>query len=81
MPRWAGDPSHIVGVIVNYLRLNDPDLAPPRQFARGRAEAEAMLADLVARVAERIRCVAGSSRSPFAGPGSWWVCGRARRTC
>ena len=55
MPRWAGDPSHIVGVIANYLRLNDPDLAPPRQFARGRAEAEAMLAELVARAAERHR--------------------------
>ncbi len=53
MPRWAGDPSHIVGVIVNYLRLDDPDLAPPRQFARGRAEAEAMLDHLVARVPDR----------------------------
>ena len=52
MPRWAGEPSHIVGVIANYLRLNDPDLAPPRQFARGRAEAEAMLAELTARAAD-----------------------------
>ena len=65
MPRWAGEPSHIVGVIVNYLRLNDPDLAPPRQFARGRAEAEKMLADLVARVADhplRSRLVAFALR-------------------
>ena len=25
MPRWSDDPSHIIGVIANYLRLEDPD--------------------------------------------------------
>ena len=36
MPRWADDPSHIIGVIANYLRLEDPELAPEVQFKRGR---------------------------------------------
>ena len=80
MPRWAGEPGHIVGVIVNYLRRNDPDLAPPRQFARGQAEAEAMLADWWPGPADQpLR--SRPSGSLCAAPGSWWVCGRARRTC
>ena len=28
MPRWSDDPSHLIGVIANYLRLDDPELAP-----------------------------------------------------
>ena len=37
MPRWSDDPSHIIGVIANYLRLDDPELAPDAQFERRRA--------------------------------------------
>ncbi|WP_046468335.1 PEP/pyruvate-binding domain-containing protein [Allosalinactinospora lopnorensis] len=43
MPRWADDPTHILGVLANYLRLDDPDLAPDRQFARGAAAAQATI--------------------------------------
>ncbi|MBB5889338.1 PEP/pyruvate-binding domain-containing protein [Kutzneria kofuensis] len=46
MPRWADDPTHILGVLANYLRLDDPDAAPDAQFARGSAEAEAMIRSL-----------------------------------
>jgi pyruvate,water dikinase len=55
MPRWADDPSHIIGVIANYLRLEDPDLAPEVQFRRGEVAAEAMIDDLVRRAARHSR--------------------------
>src|SRR5690606_4251484 len=32
MPRWRDEPEHILGVLANYLRLDDEDLAPDRQF-------------------------------------------------
>ncbi|MFC4057608.1 PEP/pyruvate-binding domain-containing protein [Planomonospora corallina] len=49
VPRWAEDPAHVVGVLANYLRLDDPALAPDTQFARGAAEAGAMVETLAAR--------------------------------
>ena len=49
MPRWSDDPTHIIGVLVNYLRLDDPRLAPDVQFERAAADAEEQLAVLVAR--------------------------------
>lgn len=27
MPRWSDDPTYVLGVLTNYLRLEDPDLA------------------------------------------------------
>ena len=53
MPRWSDDPSHVLGVLANYLRLTDPELAPDRQFARGARAAEAAVAGVVARVRRR----------------------------
>ena len=38
MPRWRDDPTHLLGVLANYLQLDDPDLAPERQFADGAAD-------------------------------------------
>jgi rifampicin phosphotransferase len=49
LPRWSEDPTHILGVLANYLQLNDPDLAPDVQFQRGAQEAEAMVATLTRR--------------------------------
>ncbi len=49
MPRWSDDPTHIIGVLVNYLRLDDPRLAPDKQFERAAHDAEEQLAVLVAR--------------------------------
>jgi pyruvate,water dikinase len=49
MPRWSDDPAHILGVLANYLRLDDPDAAPDAQFRRGAAEAEAMIQSLSAK--------------------------------
>jgi pyruvate,water dikinase len=48
--RWAEDPTHILGVLANYVRLEDPALAPDVQFARGEQAADAMLAELINRV-------------------------------
>ena len=58
MPRWRDDPTHLLGVLANYLQLDDPDLAPERQFADG------------ARIAESAidRIVQASRRSGPAGP-------------
>jgi pyruvate,water dikinase len=50
LPRWSEDPSHVIGVIANYLRLDDPSLAPDALFARGAAEAEQTIEELTRRV-------------------------------
>ncbi len=49
MPRWSDDPRHILGVVANYLRLDDPGLAPEMVFARGARDAEEMVESLVGR--------------------------------
>jgi pyruvate,water dikinase len=47
--RWGEGPAHIVNVLVNYLKLADPDLAPDRLFRRAAENAEAKAAELAAR--------------------------------
>jgi len=53
IPRWSDDPSHLLGVISNYLRLNTHDLDPIAQFHAGQARAESMITILTERMAER----------------------------
>lgn len=50
MPRWNDDPTHIMGVLANYLRLNQGEysIAPDRQFGKAEAEAEAEIVRLIA---------------------------------
>ena len=55
LPRWAEDLTHLVGVLANYLRLDDPDRAPDALFARGAAQAETMATTLTARARRRGR--------------------------
>ncbi|MDQ0822956.1 phosphohistidine swiveling domain-containing protein [Arthrobacter sp. V4I6] len=55
MPRWAEEPDHILGMISNYLRVEDPEQAPDRQFARAAEHAEARIGTLVERAASRSR--------------------------
>ncbi|WP_369133924.1 PEP/pyruvate-binding domain-containing protein [Modestobacter sp. I12A-02662] len=55
LPRWAEDPAHVLGVLANYLRVEDPDRAPDAVFARAVAEAEAMVATLTGRARRRGR--------------------------
>jgi rifampicin phosphotransferase len=55
MPRWSDDPSHLLGVISNYLRLDTEDLDPVSQFRAGEAKAESMITSLTARAAKRSR--------------------------
>ncbi len=55
MPRWSDDPTHILGVLANYLRLTDPAMAPDVQFSRAQAEAEAAVQQLVAGARRRGR--------------------------
>jgi pyruvate,water dikinase len=55
MPRWSDDPTYVLGVLANYLRLEDPDHAPDVQFSRGSRAAEATMTSVVARVRRRSR--------------------------
>lgn len=49
MPRWSEEPDHILGMISNYLRVEDPEQAPDRQFAAAAGHAEARISELVER--------------------------------
>lgn len=52
VPRWGEEPAHVLGAVANYLRLDDPELAPDAKFERGRREGEAMVAALTRRARE-----------------------------
>jgi pyruvate,water dikinase len=73
--RWSEDPTHILGALANYVRLEDPELAPAAQFARGQRAAEAMRARLLGRVhgprrallgfvLQRMRVLIGAREAP-----------------
>jgi rifampicin phosphotransferase len=62
VPRWSEDPTHVLGVLANYLRLDDRSLAPDAVFARGAEAADAAVADAVARVRTRSRLRAAALR-------------------
>jgi pyruvate,water dikinase len=55
MPRWSDDPTHILGVLANYLRVDDPALAPDRLFDKAARAAEAQTERLVAAAGRRSR--------------------------
>ncbi|KQR75093.1 pyruvate kinase [Arthrobacter sp. Leaf337] len=55
MPRWAEEPDHLLGMISNYLRVEDPEQAPDRQFARAADHAEARISELVERAGKKGR--------------------------
>jgi rifampicin phosphotransferase len=55
VPRWSEDPAHILGVLANYLRLDDPKRAPDVMFTTAAAEADALVATLTARARHRGR--------------------------
>jgi phosphohistidine swiveling domain-containing protein len=55
LPRWSEDPTYILGVLANYLRLDDPELAPDLQFRRAAREAEEMVAELTRRATRKGR--------------------------
>ncbi|MDR7081827.1 pyruvate,water dikinase [Arthrobacter ginsengisoli] len=63
MPRWSDDPAHILGVLANYLRLDDPDQAPDRQFSRAARDAEVQIERLAAAAGERSRLRAALVRA------------------
>ncbi|HLU53963.1 MAG TPA: PEP/pyruvate-binding domain-containing protein [Pseudonocardia sp.] len=69
VPRWSDDPAHVLGALANYLRLDDPRLAPDAVFARGAEAAEAA----VTAVVDRVR-----ARSRLRAPAVRFALGRAR---
>ena len=75
LPRWSEDPSHLLGAIANYQRLDTAALAPDAQFARGAREADVTIATLLSRVhgprrflarrfLRRVRALAGVREAP-----------------
>ncbi|KUM33799.1 phosphoenolpyruvate synthase [Arthrobacter sp. EPSL27] len=63
MPRWSDDPSHILGVLANYLRLEDPGQAPDRLFTKAANEAEEQVERLAGAAGERGRLRAALVRA------------------
>ena len=70
--RWSDDPTHIMGVLQNYLRIEDEDRAPDVVFERSAREAESAIEKLVDAVsrtnggrlkARLVRFAAGRMRS------------------
>ncbi|MGY4541605.1 phosphohistidine swiveling domain-containing protein [Arthrobacter sp. UYNi723] len=55
MPRWSDDPTHILGVLANYLRLEGSALAPDVQFSNAAEQADACVDRLVAEARSRGR--------------------------
>jgi hypothetical protein len=55
MPRWFDEPDHILGMISNYLRVENPEQAPDRQFARAADHTEARIKQLVERAGTKSR--------------------------
>jgi pyruvate,water dikinase len=53
LPRWSDDPAYVMGVVRNFLRLEDENAAPDAVFARGAAQAEAMIETLAGRAVGR----------------------------
>ncbi|MDP9982536.1 pyruvate,water dikinase [Pseudarthrobacter oxydans] len=63
MPRWSDDPAHILGVLANYLRLDDPGQAPDRLFSKAARDAETQVERLTAAAGERGRLRAALVRA------------------
>ena len=55
LPRWSEDPTYIMRVLANYLRLDDPQAAPDLQFGRATREAGEMVDELTRRAAREGR--------------------------
>jgi rifampicin phosphotransferase len=53
VPRWSDDPTHVLGALANFLRLDNPDHAPDAQFAQGARAAQAAVTRVVSRVRRR----------------------------
>jgi pyruvate,water dikinase len=53
MPRWSDDPTHIIGVLANYLRLDSNAVPPDVQFSNAAEEADAQIRRLVAEARGR----------------------------
>ncbi|MET8152954.1 PEP/pyruvate-binding domain-containing protein [Actinoplanes sp. NPDC049668] len=55
LPRWSEDPRHVLGVLLNYQRLDDPAAAPDAVFAAGARQAEEMTTTLIGRARGGLR--------------------------
>ncbi len=60
--RWREEPTQVLQMVQNYLRIADPEQAPDVQFARGRASAE----QAIERMVEQIRARKGPAQARMA---------------
>lgn len=67
VPRWSEDPSHLFGVLANYLRVDDPERGADIVFARGARAADDAVAAVAARVRRRRGGRAGRGRARLVG--------------
>jgi phosphohistidine swiveling domain-containing protein len=49
LPRWSENPTYLLGMLANYIQLNDPEATPDVQFQRSVQEADAMVQTLIQR--------------------------------
>lgn len=54
MPRWADDPTYIIGVLRNYLQLNDQSHAPDQHFVQLQRNAAVVEAELIAAAQKQV---------------------------
>jgi pyruvate,water dikinase len=55
LSRWSENPTYILGVLANYLHLDNPELAPEIQFRRAAREGEEMVIELSRRASRKGR--------------------------
>ncbi|MEU5847245.1 PEP/pyruvate-binding domain-containing protein [Saccharopolyspora shandongensis] len=53
VPRWSEDPTHVLGLVANYVRTGESGHDADEQYRRGVAEAERTAAEIVSRLRRR----------------------------
>ncbi|MGH3794202.1 MAG: hypothetical protein ACRDSP_04870 [Pseudonocardiaceae bacterium] len=80
LPRWSDDPIHVIGVLANYLRLDDASLAPDAQFARGGRAARWRSPRWSGGFGAAAGCAPSACASRWTGSENWSECGSCTRT-
>ncbi len=55
VPRWSEDPGYLFEMLASFVQIQDPAQSPEVQYNRAMREAEAMMAELIARAGRRNR--------------------------
>lgn len=55
VPRWSEDPTHVLGLVANYVQTGENGHDADEQYRRGVADAERMAAEIVSRIKNPLR--------------------------